>query len=1624
MPRAHTDGLDRIRRFFTVIGFAAALSPLLASEAQASEAIWLANCDGCHGATPAGARVNAANGSATLFNAIFNALPGSMGGFVASLSSAQKTSLGTYIESVLNSTPQSMGTTPYNVTEVLNLGTKITMGSLAGFNVLETVSGPSRGTVTYNTATPSLTYNPATCEAGSDSFTYRARNSASSVVSGTRTVNITIAATPTISSLATHSGTVGTAISSYTIASSAFPCPSDTTWGATSLPPGVTRGGANSNVLSGTPTTAGTYNVTLSATNAYASDNQTLTFTVSKGNQTISWLAPATPRAFTTTVQNITPLASGGGSGIAIVYTVGPTSGSVCSVNNAARTFTMLTAGNCVIEANQAGNSNYNAAPEVTRTIVITPTVPAAPTINVPGSSPGPLSANVAFTAPTNNGGQPISQYTATCSAAGQTTRSNTGGASPITVGTMTTGVPYSCSVTATNATGTGAASGTVSITPSNALAAPVFTSAAATTFTVQQAGTFTVTATGNPAPTRSLVSGTLPTGVTFTPATGVLAGTPAAGTAGTHMLTFRATNNTGVVNNVDQSFTLTVNLQNQTISFTQPTTPTTFSLTPVPLTASASSGLGVTFTSNTPSVCTISGGTNAVMQSVGSCMITASQAGNTVFNAAPSVPRSFDIGQGSQTITFNTQLTTARTYSPGATFAINPTATASSGLAVTHGSSTPSVCTVIGTTVTMQGAGTCTLTANQAGNGNWLGATQATQNVTINATVPDAPTIGTATPAGGQASISFTPPANNGGSTITGYTVTCNPGPVAASGGASPIVVTGLTNGNAYTCSVIATNAVGNSAASGTVGVTPNVSGEALWQSVCSTCHGVDPPSGPRFNAAGTTSSVLEYVRATQPLMQSSTEVQALDNSELAAIAAYIAEQVPEINTHARTDTAKPISVSSHLRLNTVSFTSVEVMTPPAVGTLSAFTGTEATYTPPNGFTGQVMFTYRGRRDSPALVLGDPRTVTIDVQPTSRQLALTKTGLGTGLVSSSPLGLSCGATCTDFFQDGKQLTLMAIADFGSLFTGWSGASCEEGVNTDTSCTLTMGADVALTANFVSDSPPQLSAPSPLAFGTRVSGTGLASLPLLVTNAGTGDTTPLSVVITGTHAADFGVSYPCNVILALTDCTFTVSITPGTLGARTATLQIMSNDPVNPTISIDLTANVIAADTTPNAFAFIDHSGAALATVRTSNAITVAGINSPAAISVTGGTYSIGCTTTFTSVASTIANGQTVCVRHTSSASFGTATNTVLTIGGVSDTFTSTTVAADTTPTAFTFTDVTNVAPGAVQTSNAITVAGINSAAAISVTGGTYSIGCTATFTAVASTITNGQTVCVRHTAPMATSASTNTALTVGGVSDTFTSTTVTSLPPNGDFDNDGIPNSVETVESRNPFLKDNDVFANNRLFAMQQYRDFLAREGDVGGIQFYVDLLNGGTATRAQIIESFLLSPEFQNGLPSITRLYFSFFGRIPDYGGLTFQLDAFRSGTPLEVIAQNFFNSPEFTNTYGALTNDQYINLVYQNVLNRAPDPDGYTFYLTHLTNGTLTKGQMMIGFSESAEFQNITSNESFVVGVYVGMLKRTPEPAGLDFYVDLLDGGTARSAIIPGFFNSPEYHSRFLP
>ena len=245
-----------------------------------------------------------------------------------------------------------------------------------------------------------------------------------------------------------------------------------------------------------------------------------------------------------------------------------------------------------------------------------------------------------------------------------------------------------------------------------------------------------------------------------------------------------------------------------------------------------------------------------------------------------------------------------------------------------------------------------------------------------------------------------------------------------------------------------------------------------------------------------------------------------------------------------------------------------------------------------------------------------------------------------------------------------------------------------------------------------------------------------------------------------------------------------------------------------------------------------------------------------------------------------------------------------------------------------------------------------------------------------------------------------------------------------GDTDGDSIPNYVEFTEGRNPNLKDNDVFNNGRLFAMQQYRDFLGREGDSSGVTWWANQINSGAVNRPQTIESFFNSAEFQNTTAPVTRLYFAYFLRIPDYGGLTFWVTQYRNGTTLNAISQSFSQSQEFNTRYGSLDNSAFVSLVYNNVLGRTPDAGGLTFWTNQLNTAAMTRGQVMLAFSESPEYRGGIFNEVYVTQVYIGMLRRSPDQSGFGFWLGRLDGGESGLSLISSFLGSSEYRNRFMP
>ncbi len=213
------------------------------------------------------------------------------------------------------------------------------------------------------------------------------------------------------------------------------------------------------------------------------------------------------------------------------------------------------------------------------------------------------------------------------------------------------------------------------------------------------------------------------------------------------------------------------------------------------------------------------------------------------------------------------------------------------------------------------------------------------------------------------------------------------------------------------------------------------------------------------------------------------------------------------------------------------------------------------------------------------------------------------------------------------------------------------------------------------------------------------------------------------------------------------------------------------------------------------------------------------------------------------------------------------------------------------------------------------------------------------------------------------------------------------------------------------------------------------------------------------------------------IIRLYKAYFGRLPDTTGLDHWVAARRSGLSLAAVSEAMATSPEFQAQYGVLSDTQFVDRVYRNVLGRGPDAQGLAHWTEVLARGN-PRGSIMIGFSESEEFIVATadaveavdtrgpvarlyraffrrdgdrdglrywigaglsyeavadafaesdefrrtygslSDAEFVDLVYRNVLGRDPDPAGRQYWVEQLARGTGRGPVMLGFSESTEF------
>jgi uncharacterized repeat protein (TIGR02543 family) len=514
-------------------------------------------------------------------------------------------------------------------------------------------------------------------------------------------------ATPTGSALA---ATYNTA---YTLALTSSGGAGSSTFAVTSgsLPAGLTMDGSTG-VISGTPTAATSANLSITVTDANSA-TATASFTIN-----VSAAGQSALTITTTTGTFGTPLplfASGGSSTGSVSFAVvGGTTTCTLSGSNLSTTG----AGTCLVTATRAADSNYSSVSSAPTTVTINKASQAALTLtSTSGTYLTPLQLSV-------SGGSGLGAVTYAV-AAGSTTCT-------VSAGQLSAAGAGTCLVTATKASddnylSESSAQTTVNFAAANQTALSI-TSLNGSFGLPLQLVTSGGSGLGN-------VSYVIASGTTTCSLNGTLL---SASGAGSCLVTATKAADANFTSATSTQASVSFGLGTQ--SAVNLTSLSGTYLTPLVLTANGGSGNGGwSFTvANGTTGCSFDG-TSVTTTGAGNCLVTATRAADSNYNAQSSAQTTVTFGRASQTISFSAPQN--KTLGMSA-FAVSATSTSS--LPVSFSSTTPAVCTVTSGTVSLVAAGSCVLQADQAGNANYSSANAVQRSFTVS------PALTIATPSAG----------------------------------------------------------------------------------------------------------------------------------------------------------------------------------------------------------------------------------------------------------------------------------------------------------------------------------------------------------------------------------------------------------------------------------------------------------------------------------------------------------------------------------------------------------------------------------------------------------------------------------------------------------------------------------------------------------------------------------------------------------------------------------------------------------------------------------------------------------------------------------------------------------
>jgi hypothetical protein len=226
----------------------------------------------------------------------------------------------------------------------------------------------------------------------------------------------------------------------------------------------------------------------------------------------------------------------------------------------------------------------------------------------------------------------------------------------------------------------------------------------------------------------------------------------------------------------------------------------------------------------------------------------------------------------------------------------------------------------------------------------------------------------------------------------------------------------------------------------------------------------------------------------------------------------------------------------------------------------------------------------------------------------------------------------------------------------------------------------------------------------------------------------------------------------------------------------------------------------------------------------------------------------------------------------------------------------------------------------------------------------------------------------------------------------------------------------------------------NAEFFVRQHYRDFLDREPDPEGLAYWTNTITpcGNDAdcnhyARLSTSTAFFVEQEFQQTGYFIYRIYRAGLGRRLTNAEFKAERGKVVGGPHLESAKQSF--ADEFTQRADfkarypdGLTHEQFVNKLFDTADLKPYLPERQR-YISALDGGA-TRSQVLRNIVEEAAFVQREYNRAFVLMQYFGYLQRDPEPAGYDFWLDVLDNRTPGNyyGMVCAFITSTEYQRRF--